>query len=191
MLISTAFHLEYEPYRYIRLHCLFGSLVVCYNYSVGFISLIFLKEMKKFTMFSVLVVALLLVTVPVFAEDTTTATAPAATVSSKITCVGVAVAVREAALGVAVSAHFDAVKAAYATRVNELAGAYSNTTTATLKVGIKTAWADFSKSTKAAATTWRTSRNAAWSAFRTAAKACKANSSVTDSAHAGLELSGQ
>ena len=158
------------------------------------INLIFGKKfmIKKILMVSGMFLALLLIAMPVLAEDVSSATVVSTTsVVDKIACVRTAVAVRESALAVAVADHSQAISAAYATRANELSGAYSNTTVKTVKAGVKVAWADFRKSIKSAATKWKTSRNSAWSTFRSAAKECKSPSGVSDSGNSGSELSGQ
>lgn len=151
-------------------------------------------------MFSGIILALSLMVSPVLAEEnnlttnatgtTNTAAAKAADMAAKIACVKIAVAARETAIGAAVATHTQAVQAAYSTRANELAGAYSNTTVKTVRAGTKVAWADFTKSIKAASKTWKTNRNTAWSAFRAAVKACKAPSSISDSANSGFEVNG-
>ena len=144
-------------------------------------------------MVSGMFLALLLVVMPVFAEDVpgSVAAPVKASIADKIACVRTAVATRESALAAAVVAHAEAVQNAYATRANELSGAYSNTTVKSVQAGVKVAWAGFKKSTKSAATKWKNSRNATWSTFKSAVKACKSPAGVSDSANSGSELSGQ
>jgi hypothetical protein len=107
-----------------------------------------------------------------------------------ISCVGRALSTREAALGAGITANGSAASAAYAARASALASAYTATTTKELRTGVNAAWSAFNTSMKSARKAWVTVRNDAWTAFRTAARACKATSLVTDSAHASGESSG-
>lgn len=137
--------------------------------------------------------ALLLVTVPVLAQNISNPTVVSVKTSTadKITCVRTAVTARESAIEVAISVHAQAIHDAYATRAMELDGAYSNTNVKAVQAGVKVSWADFNKSVKSASAKWKTSRNTAWSTYRAAVKVCKAPSGVSDSANSGSEVSGQ
>lgn len=146
-------------------------------------------------MVSGMFLAVLLMAMPVLAEDVVTGAVVNPTVkkitpstADKIACVRTAVAAREDALAAAVSAHAQAVQNAYATRANELSGAYSNTNVKAVQAGVKVSWAGFNKSTKSATTKWKNARNTAWSTFKSAAKACKSPTGVSDSANSGSEL---
>ncbi len=144
---------------------------------------------KKFSMFSVAVLALsLLVTSPALAL---TATEKAADVAAKITCVSAAVEVREAALQAAVAKRSASVAAAYTTRANVLKGAYMNTTSAKVQVGTKIAWADFNKTIRLSTATWKASHTAIWSTFKSAVTTCKAPSGVSDASNSTTEVSSQ
>lgn len=150
---------------------------------------------KKVLMVSALVMTLAL---PAFAETTSTGTnmpkpnmdiAPVMNTTA-VACVGSAVATRESALGAGFGAYSSVVSGAYGARATALAQAYTATSTTAVRAGIKAAWTAFNTSVRTARKTWTTTREGAWTAFRTAAKACKAPSSVNDSANASSEVAG-
>jgi hypothetical protein len=147
---------------------------------------------KKIIAFSALAFTLA-VAVPALAETNTavnTTSTASVPMSQVISCVGSAVATREAALGAGITTNASAASAAYTARASALASAYTATTSKELRMALNTAWSAFNTSMKSARKDWMKTRNGAWSAFRTAARACKATSLVTDSAHASAESSG-
>ncbi|MBI3627562.1 MAG: hypothetical protein HY220_02335 [Candidatus Sungbacteria bacterium] len=133
--------------------------------------------------------ALLLGIVPALAQTGTT-TPP--TNSAAIACLAAAVSTREKALGAGVGTYTGAINAAYTARASALASAYAQTGGNTaIRTAVRAAWSAFNKSMRSARQTWNSTRLSAWSQFRTAAKACRAPSSVSDSANAASEVSGQ
>jgi hypothetical protein len=150
--------------------------------------------MKKQIIITALSVALLSVGAMAFADNTTLGTVTPNTTSAdmttKIQCVGTAVAARETALDTAMTAYTGSANSAYSARATALVSAYQQTTAVAVKAAVRTAWTAFTSSMKTARKTWQTARMSAWSTFRTAAKACKAPSSVSDSGNSGSEASG-
>ena len=109
-----------------------------------------------------------------------------------VTCVGAAVATREAAIGAAMTTFTSESNTAYTTRASALATAYTQTGNDTVKTAVKSAWKQFSAAVKVAKKGWQSSRDTAWKQFKTSVKACGGgSSSVSDSGNASLESSGQ
>jgi len=125
----------------------------------------------KTTFAAATVVGILAAAVPLAYAQTTTGTTNTATI--KITCVGTAVAAREAALGTAVAA------------------AYNQTTVKDVGTATRAAWKGFNTAMKNAQNAWKTAQNAAWKAYRTAAVACKAPSGTGDGINSSSEMSGR
>jgi hypothetical protein len=149
--------------------------------------------MKKAIIIAALSVGLLAVSTMAFAETTGVTVTPATTsadMTTKIQCVGKAVADRESAIDSAMTTFTGATNAAYSARATALQSAYSQTTAVAVRAAVKTAWNAFTSSMKTARKAWQTARMSAWSTFRTAAKVCKAPGSVSDSGHSVSEASG-
>mgnify|MGYP003395546006 CR=1 FL=1 len=113
-----------------------------------------------------------------------------ATVTSKITCIGLAVSTRETSIDSAVSAFGQTINTAYTARASALAGSYGKTTMTAVKAGVKTAWENFNSSVKSARKTWQTARNAAWTQYRASATVCKAPVGTGDGVNSMSETSG-
>ncbi len=111
--------------------------------------------------------------------------------TSTIICVGSAVATREASLDAAEINLTSALNSAYSTRASALASAYALTTGSdVVRAAVKVAWKAFSSSTQSARKSWNSARMTSWQAFTAAARACKAPSSMLDTANSSLETSG-
>jgi hypothetical protein len=119
-----------------------------------------------------------------------TSTDTAASVATKISCVGKAVSTREATLDAGMATYTKALNDAYSARAAALATAYSQTTTAQVKAGVKAAWSGFNSSVKAARKAWQTTRNSAWALYRKDAVACRAPAGTGDGANSVSETSG-
>lgn len=111
--------------------------------------------------------------------------------SSTLPCVVAAVNAREGTLDTAEAALTAALNGAYTARASALAAAYNGATSDAIRLAVKNAWSAFASSTKSARGTWKSVQQGAWQTYATALKACKAPSTITDSANASLEVSGE
>lgn len=118
------------------------------------------------------------------------ATPISANTVAKISCVGMAVNIREQAINNAVTKFTTEFSSAYSARASALKNAYALTNTKDVKGAIKTAWSSFNSSIKTARKNWQTSKNAAWTQFKTASVACKAPAETSDSANSSSEFVG-
>lgn len=139
--------------------------------------------------------ATLAVAVPALAETTGSTGIPPTTVTAesvttKIACVGAAVAAREATLDTAMTTFNGAQNAAYAARAAALQQAYTQTTLAAVKTAVKAAWSAFRTTMSTARHGWQTARVGAWAAYRTTAVACKAPAGTGDGSNSSSEASG-
>ncbi len=134
----------------------------------------------------------LAVALPALAQTGSTTQPQTTTMSStsKIACIGTAVAAREQTLGTAYTTFTTASAGAYSARASALSNAYSQTSLSSVKTEVKTAWITFSSSMKSVRKVWQGSRDGAWKKYRTSAVVCKASSGVGDGSHADSETSG-
>ncbi len=118
------------------------------------------------------------------------ATPVSANAVAKISCVGMAVNIREQAIDTAVTKFATEFTAAYTARASALKNAYALTNTKDVKGAVKTAWSTFNSGIKTARKNWQASKNAAWAQFKTAGAACKAPAETSDNANISSEVSG-
>ena len=123
-------------------------------------------------------------------EGGVTANTTTQVMTTKIQCVGAAVATREASIDSAMTSFTASSNSAYSARATALQQAYTQTTAVSVRASVKSAWMVFASSIKTARKAWQTLRTQAWTTFRAQAKVCKAPVGVSDSADASLEASG-
>ncbi len=154
--------------------------------------------MSKKIIIAAVAVSLLTVGTMAFAETSVgvsanisvTPSTTSSTMTTKIQCVGAAVATREASIDSAMTAFTGSSNSAYSARATALAQSYTLTTAVAVRASVKDAWTIFTSSMKTARKSWQTARNSAWTQYRTSAVACKAPTGVGDGVHASSEASG-
>lgn len=95
-----------------------------------------------------------------------------ATSTVNFTCVGTAVAKREASLLASWQKFDDAVEASLKTRSTALASAWSLSDNKARKEAVKKAWQEDRSARKSAGSTLKNEKKSAWSTFKSEAKAC-------------------
>lgn len=168
-----------------------SSIIVVLQLFIMYITI--MTKMSSIVPRAVSVGLLVAVAIPALAQTTTSASmgqTTSASVSSKIQCVGAAVAVREQALDTAMTTYGSSVNAAYSARAAALSKAYADTTVSSLRSDIKAAWSAFAASMRSAHKSWMSARNGAWKQFRASARVCRAPAAASDNGSSGSEASG-
>ena len=125
------------------------------------------------------------------ATSTVQATSTPKVTKTKIACVMTAVDAREQSLDTGIATLTAAQNSAYIARRSALKTAYGLGSDTDIKTAVKSAWDIYVSAAKSAQSAWKVTRKAAWATFKTAAKVCKAPASVSDSANAVSETTGQ
>lgn len=147
--------------------------------------------MRKKLFFLLVVMSLMALTAPVWAQTGRGKNTDRPKNNSNIECLAAAVNIREQALGSALATHNQALTTAYISRATALKSAYAQTDRTKIKEAVRAAWDAFNKTSKEVRRGWKNSRDSAWRTFRTAAATCRVPLGVVDADKSVNEVSGE